>query len=296
MSTSVSSVVSHFPSAENGFTTTLSSTISAGATTVGLNSLSGYTTGEVAVFVVAPSVTSEKQVFTGIVDTAGLQLTSVVWTSGTNQTHNAGTTVVDYATATHISMISKGLLVSHDQDGTLKAGAVDGAAVLASDVVTTAKVLDSNITTAKIADNNVTAAKLATDAIKLGYTAHNADTTTSGTSDTEITGVATTVTIPSGGRSVLVTFHGTIQNSASANCYVTLWDGAVGSGTVLAESIVGLSLLMPISLSAVVTPAAGSKTYRVSMKTAAGTCSMRGANPPTAGGNPGNPYILVTAI
>lgn len=116
--TNVSSVTKHFPSAEEGFTTTLSSTISAGATTVGVNSLSGYTTGEVATFIVAPTVSSEKQVFTGVVDTAGLQLTNVVWTTGTNQTHAAGTTVVDYATATHISQMSKGILAEHNQDGT----------------------------------------------------------------------------------------------------------------------------------------------------------------------------------
>lgn len=118
MSTSVGAVYNHFPSAEGGFTTTLSSTIGPGATTVGLNSLDGYTAGEVATFIVAPSVSSEKQVFTGIVDTAGLQLTNVVWTSGDNQTHAAGTTVVDYVTATHISQMTKGILVEHNQDGT----------------------------------------------------------------------------------------------------------------------------------------------------------------------------------
>ena len=127
MSTSVTSVTKHFPSAQDGFTTTLSGTIASGATTVGLNSLTGYTTGEVAVFVVAPTVTSEKQTFTGTVDTAGLQITNVVWTSGTNQTHAAGTTVVDYATATHMSMLSKGLKVEHNQNGTH--GAVTASSV-----------------------------------------------------------------------------------------------------------------------------------------------------------------------
>ena len=131
--TNVSAVTKHFPSAEEGFTTTLSSTISAGATTVGLNSLSGYTTGEVATFIVAPTVASEKQVFTGVVDTAGLQLTNVVWTTGTNQTHAAGTTVVDYATATHISQMSKGILEEHNQDGSH--GAITASSVASSGAV-----------------------------------------------------------------------------------------------------------------------------------------------------------------
>lgn len=160
MSTSVASVVSHFPDAENGFTTTLASTISSGAATVPLNSVAGYTNGMPVVFVVDPSDATKKQTFTGIIDTAGVQVTSVVWTAGTNQSHSGGATVVDYATATHIAMITKGLLVSFDQDGTPKAGAIDNAAALASDVVTTAKILDGNVTTAKLADSAVTPAKL----------------------------------------------------------------------------------------------------------------------------------------
>lgn len=117
MSTSVANVVSHFPDAENGFTTTLASTISSGATTVPLNSVSGYTNGEPAVFIVDPSDLTKKQAFTGIVDTSGIQLTSVVWTAGTNQSHSGGATVVDYPAATHMAMVSKGIKVNHTQKG-----------------------------------------------------------------------------------------------------------------------------------------------------------------------------------
>lgn len=117
MSTSVASVVSHFPSAENGFTTTTSGSVSSGATSVGLNSVAGYANGEIAVFVIDPSNAS-KQTFTGVIDTSGVQVTSVVWTAGTNTTHASGATVVDYATATHVSMMTKGLLVEHNQSGT----------------------------------------------------------------------------------------------------------------------------------------------------------------------------------
>jgi hypothetical protein len=118
MSTNVSSVVSHFPDAENGFTTTTAGSVASGATTVALNSVAGYTNGEPAVFVIEPTSASAKQTFTGIVDTAGVQITDVVWTAGTNQTHALGVTVVDYATATHIAMISKGVKVEHAQEGT----------------------------------------------------------------------------------------------------------------------------------------------------------------------------------
>lgn len=118
MSTDVSSVTKHFPSAQIGFTTTLASTISSGATTVPLNSVAGYNNGEVAVMIIEPTSTTAKQTLTGTIDTSGVQLTNVVWTSGTNQTHNSGVTVVDYESATHFSMISKGIKVQHNQDGT----------------------------------------------------------------------------------------------------------------------------------------------------------------------------------
>lgn len=113
----VSSVTKHFPSAKEGFVTTLASTISSGAATVPLNSVTGYNNGEVAVFIVEPGTASAKQAVTGTIDTAGVQLTNCVWTEGTNQTHNAGSTVVDYVAATHMSMVSKGLLVEHKQTG-----------------------------------------------------------------------------------------------------------------------------------------------------------------------------------
>ena len=130
MSTDVSSVTKHFPSAENGFTTTTSGSVSSGATTVGLNSVAGYTNGETAVFVIDPTDASKKQTFTGVIDTSGVQVTGVIWTAGTNVAHASGATVVDYATATHISMITKGLLVEHDQDGTH--GAVTATSVTAT--------------------------------------------------------------------------------------------------------------------------------------------------------------------
>ena len=118
MSTSVASVTSHFPDAENGFTTTTSGSVASGASTVGLNSTAGYTNGEPVVFVIDPSDTTKKQTFTGIIDTSGNQVTGVVWTAGTNVAHSTGATVVDYATATHIAMMSKGIKVEHNQDGT----------------------------------------------------------------------------------------------------------------------------------------------------------------------------------
>lgn len=88
------------------------------------------------------------------------------------------------------------IAVSHDADGTLKAGAVDNAAVLAANVVTTAKILDANVTadklaadsvtTVKILDANVTAAKLAADSVTTAKIL-NANVTTAKIADANVT-------------------------------------------------------------------------------------------------------------
>lgn len=113
----VSAATKHFPTAKEGFTTTLASTISSGAATVPLNSVTGFSNGETVVLVVDPTDASKKQAFTGVVDTSGVQITGVVWTEGTNTGHTAGATVVDYETATHWALYSKGLLRDHNQSG-----------------------------------------------------------------------------------------------------------------------------------------------------------------------------------
>jgi hypothetical protein len=131
----VSTVTNHFSTANKGFITTLGSSILSGATTIPLTSVSGLTNGTIFVGIIEPGLPNEQE-FTGTVDTAGVQITGVKWTDGTDVDHTAGVTIVDYVAATDWNMNTKGLLVSHDQDGTLKAGAVDVAGVLASNVVT----------------------------------------------------------------------------------------------------------------------------------------------------------------
>lgn len=102
-------------------------------------------------------------VFRGVVSSA-TQVSDLTYVGGDpNRDYTAGATTRVYVTVSSYreNRVVDGLLVSHDQDGTLKAGAVDVAAVLASDVVETAKIKDLNVTTAKIADGAVTPAKWA---------------------------------------------------------------------------------------------------------------------------------------
>lgn len=125
-----------FPTAKEGFATTLSATAVSGATVVSLNSVVGYENGDHVVLVVDPGDASKKQVFTGTVDATGLQLTGVKWTEGTNQDHLSGAVVVDYETATHWALYSKGLKVAHNPDGTIKAAVTTS---IANEVLNTGK-------------------------------------------------------------------------------------------------------------------------------------------------------------
>lgn len=161
MSTNTSSVTNHFPKPQNGFTTTTSGSVSSGAATVGLNSVAGYSNGDIAVFVIDPTDASKKQTFTGVIDTSGVQVTSVVWTAGTNQTHALGATVVDYAAATHIAMMSKGILTQHKQDGT-------HSAVTATSLVTTAAVTAGNGLTVTTGSVSLPSASISQAALPLG--------------------------------------------------------------------------------------------------------------------------------
>jgi len=71
---------------------------------------------------------------------------------GSDQVYPAGSTTQVYIPTSSYAQnkLIDGLLVHTNQDGTLKTGAVDNAAVLASDVVETAKIKDSNVTEAKL--------------------------------------------------------------------------------------------------------------------------------------------------
>lgn len=125
----VSSVTNHFPTANEGFITTVAGTnVASGGTSVSLASVSGLTNGTVFVGIIEPGETNQ-QVFTGTVDTGGSQIIDVEWTRGADTVHPIGATVVDYITGTAINMISKGILVAHNQDGTHKALSAPSAAI-----------------------------------------------------------------------------------------------------------------------------------------------------------------------
>src|SRR3954469_12721139 len=104
----VSGASKYFVTPNEGFSTTTSGTVASGATSVGLNSVAGLTNGSVFVGVIEPAGTKE-QIFTGVVDTSGSQITGVVWTKGSNIDHATGVSVVDYDTGTALKLMTTGL-------------------------------------------------------------------------------------------------------------------------------------------------------------------------------------------
>lgn len=153
-----------FIKAGYGTATTLSAPgyTSGVSTTVNVASTATWPTTTDVIFAIdeAEVVDSEEvrvdgtyNVFQGTVDTA-TSIIDVDYIGGdAERSYSAGALTRVYILSSSYlwNRLVDALLISLDQDGTLKAGAVDVAAVLADNVVTTAKILDANVTNAKLA-------------------------------------------------------------------------------------------------------------------------------------------------
>jgi hypothetical protein len=134
--------------------TTVTASRSSGVTTLSVAALTGWETTTPVHFATYRTDASGNKVessqcdWKGIV--SGTTITSLTLKAGTDAGNSIGDVVEAMPTAAWADDLATGLLVSLDQDGTLKAGAVDNAAVLASNVVTTAKIADASVTNAKL--------------------------------------------------------------------------------------------------------------------------------------------------
>lgn len=237
-------------------------------TKVGVFSLSGNTTGTTRTYTL-PNVTDTLVSLTATQSLTNKTITSPTITGGTLD----NTTVTVDSVAGHTSSTS---------------GTFYGISV-ASGIITSTGSIGSgaNVT------NGVQAAALATNAISLGYTQITANVTSlSSTSPAQITGLTSTVTIPAGGRKVLVNAYiPWVTGSTTLTVDITLWDGVVNSGTKIAQGTaqVSASAILPFNISAVVTPSAGSKTYNVGYDVSTGNITVNaGATSPA--------FILVETI
>lgn len=104
----LTNVVRLLASVKEGYTSALTSNITAGAATVPIDDLTDYSDGDTVVLVIDPD-NSSKQVFTGVVDITNSQVTNAVWTEGSDVIHNSGAQIVDYVTSTHYAMLVKAI-------------------------------------------------------------------------------------------------------------------------------------------------------------------------------------------
>lgn len=125
----ISSVTKYFATPNEGFVSTLGSTILSGATIVPLTTTGTMVDGSIFVGIIEPGQTNQ-QVFTGTVSVGGSQIINVVWTRGANIAHPGGVSIVDYVTGTAIHMITAGMLVDHAQNG-------HHSAIVATSIATT---------------------------------------------------------------------------------------------------------------------------------------------------------------
>lgn len=165
------------------------------------------------------------------------------------------------------------------------AGTINGASLVAASVGSTA-----------LATNAVQSNQLATSAITLGYAQITGLFGTTSATAVLVTGLTATVTIPSGSRKIKVTVYSRLLSSSVVNATVTasIWDGTVG-GTQIADFVLqenqttGNPINSGMTMIAVVTPSAGSKTYNVGLQTSLGTANIYAL--PTSPA-----FILVEAI
>lgn len=109
----------------------------------------------------------------------------------------------------------------------------------------------------------VTAQMIGPSAITLGSASITSSVASTGAGPNQVTGLTATVTVPAGGRKVKLTMfaNNVSTGNTGQNVFLSLWEGAVGTGTQLGQSQLitsGVGICL-----AEYTPSAGSKTYNV---------------------------------
>lgn len=208
--------------------------------------------------------------FEGIV-TSGTDVANMVLRFGTDQNYPAGSTTRVYipVASSRENRLVDGLLVAHNQNGTLK-----------------------SIATSNLAgDNGITGSMLSPSAITLGYSPITTSFSSGTTAETLITGLTTTVTIPSGARKIEIHVYSASVSAASGISVLKLYDGTFGSGSPVQVGQFNVNNTNNgADLMAITTGlAAGSKTYSA-------TITNGSSNPSISGSSIAPAYMLVKAI
>jgi hypothetical protein len=147
---------------------------------------------------------------------------------------------------------------------------ITGGVITGSNTIGSGTISAGAVGSTALATNAVQASQLSTNAITIGYAQITANfTTTTSTSAQQVPGLTVTVTVPAGGRRVKITAYtyGLYSSGTPKYSYLSIWDGVVGTTQLNAMS----SLTNTASngggciAMAIVTPAAGSKTYNIGL-------------------------------
>ena len=125
-----------------------------GATTLTVDSTAEWPTATAVHFTMFKIDANNTEIANTRTDWKGIvasstSITNLTLQAGTDIEYPIGSKVICAPTAAWADDLVEGLLVSHDQDGTLKADAVDVTAVIKDGVITNAKLVDGTITEAK---------------------------------------------------------------------------------------------------------------------------------------------------
>lgn len=151
-----------------------------------------------------------------------------------------------------------------------------------NDSVVTANITDSAVTTSKIASAAIGATNISTSAIDLGKSSITSNVTVSATSVGSVAGLAKSVVIPAGGRTVIIKAVLPWISAASTSVVLfSLWEGTVGSGTQLIETrdkIIDSSDAVSVIVEIEYTPSAGSKTFNLGAYKSGGNATINASS------------------
>lgn len=218
----------------------VSSTRTAGASSLACDNLAGWPTASKVHFVTYKIDSNSNPVAGTQLDCQGIvssnTITSFTVIDGSDVGHSVGDVVEMLPTAAWGQDLSDWGMAQHSRTGAHvgvnNTGGMTNVGGLSTDTLTVSSgttLPAGDIGTADIATNSITAAKLSTSAIQLGYAQITSDSTTS--SATPVVGsnqLAVAVTIPAGGRNVKVTVYayGVYTNNAGGAPILWLYSGA----------------------------------------------------------------------
>lgn len=261
--------------------TTLALPKAAGATTADIKSATGWNTTTGLDYVIFRRTLNtltgkyEEQPGTRISGRAtltGTTLSAMTFDEGTEPpagyAADDNTVVMCAPTAQWADDLVGGLLLEHTQTGAHDPAKV--AMLAGAQTFTGAKTFTAATT---LVNNDILPNELATNAITLDYVQITAGVTNATTTATTV-GLTSTPTIPAGGRRMKITIDTQSwfnTGTAGGNITITLWEGAVGTGTALRSWISALSPSTGTPGNFVYTgiPTAGAKTYNVSIQSSA---------------------------